>query len=280
MTRLKTLAAAISVIGLIGVATPSLASPLLVFKDGATTYSVDPFNGFDWQSNATAVVSPPVFDGVTPLTTSFLASAGFIKLTGGGNAALSGLGTQYEFTVRATVTETVTCAVWAVPNVSCQIAAFTATGGTYDIYYDSVADSNIIAGTGFTDGAKILSGTINAGFAGLFGLLSPTSGSGNFSFVGTVTDTETSTSSDAYFAPALVASNASSTLQIGTATTSWTAPTSWVDGGGIPAGSLLFQADGNQTFVPATTVPEPGSLALVGLALAGVGLARRRHGKK
>jgi PEP-CTERM motif len=277
MTRLKTLVAALSAIGLFAVSGASHALPSLTFTDSAAvTHVVDPFNGFDWQSNATAVVSAPVFDGTTILTTNYLASAEVIKLTGGANGTPAGLGTTYEFTVKATIFEVATCLVPAGPV--CLIAGFTAVGGTYDIYYDSTVDADILTGNGFVNGTKIVSGTINPGFAGTFSLLNATSGSGIFSFAGAVGFTETDNTKDAYFAPTLAASNASATLQIGGATTSWTAPTSWVDGGGIPAGALVFQADGNQAFI--ANVPEPGSLALVGLSLVGLAFARRSVAKK
>ncbi|MDH4393693.1 MAG: flocculation-associated PEP-CTERM protein PepA [Aquabacterium sp.] len=278
MIKLKSVVSAIGAACLMAIAAPSFATPTLVFKDGANTFSIDPFDGFDWQSNATAVVSPPVFNGTTVLTTSFLASASKIKLEGGGDALnVSGLGVDYEFTVKATIRETVVCVLPVGPV--CQIAAFTAVGGSYEIFYDDVADSNILTGTGFVDGLSILTGTIDPGFAGTFALTSATSGAGVFTFNGAVMSTETDNTKAAYFAPALAQSNAASTLQLGGTGTSWTPPSSWTDGGGIPTGSLVFQADGNQTFDPAK-VPEPGTLALVGLSLAGLGFARRRIAKK
>jgi hypothetical protein len=75
-------------------------------------------------------------------------------------------------------------------------------------------------------------------------------------------------------------STAVATLQFGNTTTSWTPPTSEPGAGGgtqaIPAGSLAFQADGNQSFT-ATTVPEPGTLLLLGGALLGLGVVVRKQ---
>lgn len=276
MNRFKTLAAAISAIGVMAVAAPAFAAPSLTFTDGANTYTVDPFSGFDWQSNATAVATAPVFDGTTVMTTTYLASAEQIKLVGGTNFAPAPDGSNFEFTVKATIFETAVCVVPVGPT--CASALFTAVGGSFEIFYDSTPDADIVAGSGFLNGTKVLAGTILPGIAGAFTLTNGgLGGTGSFSFDGAVSFTETDNTKDAYFFPALGATNATATLQFGTTATSWTPPTSWVDGGGIPANALIFQADGNQAFAAA---PEPASLALVGLSLAGLALARRRSAKK
>jgi len=276
MKSIKKLAVALSTLGLLAVSGSGFAAPSLTFKDGASTFSVDPFGGFDWQSNATAISTVPVFDGATVSTTSYLASAAKVKFAGGADAGLAGLSSAYEFTVKATILETQTCAAWSgAPFAStCLLAVFTAVGGTFDIFYDNVADSNIVTGTNFLDGTKVLSGNILPGIAGTFTVTGAGSGIGVFSFDAATSFTETDSSKDAYFNPNLDASNAVATLQIGGTTTDWTAPTSWVDGGGIPAGGIVFQADGNQSFTAA--VPEPATLALVGLSLLGLAATRRR----
>ena len=92
--KLKRLAAGLGALGLLAIAAPSFAIPTLTFTSGANTYTVDPFGGIDWQSNATAISTAPVFDGATTSTTSYLAAAEAIKLAGGAGGTPSGLNTD------------------------------------------------------------------------------------------------------------------------------------------------------------------------------------------
>lgn len=277
------LAAGFSALGLLAVAAPSVAAPSLTFTTAANgTQVIDPFGGFDYISNATAVSTAPVFDGTSIITTTYLASANAIQDPGGNNYNTPGIrpttplgSNPWEFTVKATITETAICILAGGPT-GCVTALFTATGGSWDVYYDSTADADILAGTGYINGTRVLGGNISAGTAGTFTAINATSGTGTFAFFGGVTFTQTDNTKDAFFNPALTNTVAGAEIKIGGATTGWTAPTTWTEGGGIPTGALVFQADGNQSF---TAVPEPGTLALVGLSLVGLGMVRRRrHG--
>lgn len=271
-----TLIAAASALSLLATATSASASPTLTFKDGANTYTVDPFGGFDYVSNASAISTLPVYDGTTVMTTTYLASAIGVY-QGAGVANLPGLmppGGAFEFTVKATITETATCISMGVGF--CEVAKFTATGGTWEVFYDQNPNANRDLGTGYVDGTRILAGNILPGVAGSFTAISSTTGSGNFSFFGDVTFTETNNTKDAWIDPALANTVAGAEIKIGNLTTNnWVAPTGWTDGGGFPTGGYIaFQADGNQSV--SGVAPEPATLALVGLSLLGLGVARRK----
>ncbi|MFN3809319.1 MAG: flocculation-associated PEP-CTERM protein PepA [Roseateles asaccharophilus] len=261
----------------------AVAAPTLTNLDGSTS----PFGGFDWASGSAAWTSG--FSGApgsnfnlnyvgwaTAVTnTSGTPMGGLLQFDNTADGIANSLGAQfsvpgktgsYEYTVVASFTEKI------VACVSATECTFQVTGGTFDIYYDTAANAKTVAGgawTGFGDGTKIVSGTFFAGPATLFNTLT----GGQADLQGVVTYTNA-----AYINPALVSTNVTSTLQLGSAVTSFSAPTS-VDGNVVGAGQIVFQADANQTF--SSKVPEPGSLALVGLALTGVAaLSRRRKSVK
>lgn len=270
MNKLKSAAVGIAGLSLLGVSTASFAEPTL---DYTTTnygaFSHDPFGGFDWNAAASAVTAGFNPDGTTVFTTEYWADAVAVVDTNGTSfasalQATGGFPAGAEFTIHATITETAVA-------LSANVAEFTATGGSFTIYYDPLANANLTTGAGIKDGTPIISGEILPGVAGVFvSTGGGTGGTGTFEFKANVTSTD-----NAFINPDLLASNAVSTIQFGSSTTNWSGPPTSTPSGGIPAGALLFQADGNQAF----SIPEPGTIGLIGLGLLGLSrIGRRRKG--
>lgn len=268
----KGLFGALATAGMLATASSAYALPSLTVETDFGTQVVDPFTGIDWTDLATAVVSNLNFDNdpLNPIQTEFLSSA--VKVNSGAfltNLASTGVGAPtgwWELTIKATIFETASCNSFS--GSICTDVDFFATGGLFEIWYDRDANADGSVGSGFIDGLKIMTGTINAGAAGSF-TGDGTDGTGQFDFTGVVEWILTDSTQDAYFIGDLNATNAVATLQLGGDTTSdWEAPTQWLDfGRDTTDGLLMLQADGNQGF---NAVPEPGTLALLGLGLLGL----------
>lgn len=177
------------------------------------------------------------------------------------------LNAAYEITVSASIGEIVSSVVHK-PDGNTAVE-FKATGGILKIYYSTVVNADVAAGTGFTDG--ILIGTFNVRPGGNSTLTTFADDAGGF----------TSYSLDAVMASVnsayLTASSgitgmnftSSQTLQTGTS------DTAAVNGYASSSGVLL-KVDGSSFLTTsAANVPEPGVLALMSLGLVGLGIAAR-----
>lgn len=178
-----------------------------------------------------------------------------------------------ELTLYASIQEQITGFTGSTAN-------FSIVSGTWTVFAQAVGNADVNTGVGFTDGTAILSGTFNPGPSGTFNFAGA-DGFGISSLLGLVV------TSDGTVTPSPTNTTATSTLQIGAFTTGWTAPSGFsaAAGGGVDGGynilpdrsngQFIFQADANQAFKGAN-IPEPASMALVGLGLIGLGAVRRR----
>lgn len=230
------------------------------------------FTGFDWAQGGTAFATgfvPVAGDSFT--LTYFAYATNLINgifnipsaLLPGFDTVADGADAGYEYTIVATLNETVNNCVGTVCN-------FAINSGTWTVYYDLAADANATAGangTGFDNGIVIMTGDINPLASSTFDI---SSGANSTTVTGDIL-----TTNGAYITPPFTGTTATTTLQLGTAITSWVNPGGFDGVAFTGADFPVFQADGNQSFI--TAVPEPGSLALFGLGFGALGWSLRRR---
>ncbi len=270
--KLKFIAAALatSAVAYAGAGFAALA-PTIYNPDNPTGAS---FVNFDEASNGTAFTNGFAPVAGTNFTLTYFADVA--QLTGGtasfahidGDASKPIAGSTYEYTVVATLNETVTSC-----DATGTVCMFHINGGNFNVYFDNktatFADNTL--GTGFSDGLLQLSGSIAASTADQ--TFSTVAGFNVTAVVGNISYTDMNPADPSYITPSLSTATTVSTLQLGMFQTA--PPAGGYNGTAFTSSNVVFQADGNTAFT--TAVPEPGSLALLGLGAAALGLRLRRR---
>lgn len=298
----------------------ALALPLMASAEAITfdmngaaagqSYTVDVL---DWTvGNALAIDGNPntgLLVG-SEIQLLYQANLGLVSL-GGTTVAAAGLGGAQNFTVVAGFQEEVIANSGTSVQFDLINPVLAPTANNFFYIYANTVGNNL-AGTGFVGGTLVMSGFISdvlssnyatQGGTGLFDQFGADNYAGLQTLIGSgATDINVTISSyDTNYFSGLLAGDV---LSLALTNTSTLTPFSQVDPsrlfssngtvGGNTASDLgtingvtqattqnfQFQADGNSSFMTTNSVPEPGSLALVGLALGAVGFVSRRRSSK
>ena len=255
----------------------SASANAYVINIGGTDYT---FDSIDWSSGGSAwsadyrKADGSRADVGHTFNMSFQSAAAALLL-GNQTVYTFDASSPFELTLFASLNETVVNET-TFSTITTQY--FNLNYGSWTVRQDAAKNADLSTGFGIADGNIVLSGTFNPGFSGQFALNNGVTGQGSETLEGVVTIT-----APGFMTPTPVGTTAGTELRFGNAANGvgWTAPVSFSNGsdagvidasaGFNPNNQLLLQADGSQGFIP-----EPASMALVGLGLAGMAAVRRR----
>lgn len=297
MKKFLMTAVAAGVVALSSLSASADVLPVNLYKPGGVTSIVQNITDIDYNSNGAAVVlqGGPFATAPVPAPGTLFTNLFQTNVTGfnrgsapvGSSEVLTGLNDSfasggYEITAVASVLEVVVLS-------SINGATFAVIGGTVSLYYDDALSggvkSDLASGTGFDDGQLIYQGTVVGGGAAFSVLGSQGFGSTNVIASTDSVDTTAIQNLPSNLLAFFLNAEGQTAYPAGNAATnnfhiggSAAYPNYVVDNTctpGVASCDLQLRFDGSSRFVP-----EPGSLALLGVAAVALGSAARRQGRK
>ncbi|PKO34822.1 MAG: hypothetical protein CVU34_04815 [Betaproteobacteria bacterium HGW-Betaproteobacteria-7] len=246
-------------------AAPALAAPNWIGTADYGLETVGPFNTYDL-SSAGVLLIEPLLDPLNPnAARGYYQSSVTAHLLDGLQIQSPGLAANnYELTIVADFNSSRT-------SVNAFGETFGVNSGNFALYLDTTPDRDFATDSGFTDGLKIMEGSITSG-GGSLGYV----GGGIMQFGGAMLDLTVTGYDTSVFSPATIAGgNSTFSLRLGAPfDATFLSTINNVQGVGT-TGNLLYVADGDLILA---AVPEPKSLAmmLAGLGMIGAMSLRRR----
>ena len=259
---MNTLKLAVAALAVACASAPAMASTTWVGTANYGLETVGPFNTYDFSSAGVLLLDPQTATAANGYYQSFVTQ----HLLDGAivnNTQLSA--GNYEITVVANFNSNLTSS-----NQFGQI--FSVASGNFALWLDTTPDRDFNTDSGFTNGVKIMEGTVFGGAASIVNIGTQQFGGGSLQLQVTGYDT-------AIYNPATIGGGESTfTLRLNAPVDdAFLDPITSVQG--IQAGALKFAADGSMVLTP---VPEPERYAmlLAGLGLIGAMARRRSTGQR